>query len=292
MGRVRRLIVPLALAILALGAGAATSGARSGPSGGSGLITQASSNGIVSKDSGNAVFSRTLRHGMNGEDVKTLQTWLSDIGYKIPVTSHFGDRTERTVKHFQRAYHLFPASGTVGRRTAATLWSAVKSASKNATITPPTGSSTSGGLVFPLKPLSRVVSPSSWTLDQGIDISTVGGACGSKVIEVAMADGTIVQEGIDGFGPYAPIIKVASGKYKGRYIYYGHAAPALVKVGAHVTAGEPIAEVGCGDVGISSGPHIEIGISAPGGPTCCPGFHETSPAWYDVVLGLYRKAGG
>jgi peptidoglycan hydrolase-like protein with peptidoglycan-binding domain len=253
--------------------------------------------GIVRAPSrSSSVFTRTLRKGVSGADVKTLQTWLSDLGYSLPATGYFGAMTNAAVRRFQLAKGLAPPSGTVGNRTAASLLAAVKAGAKRSGLQSGSdaGTVSTGGsqLVFPLRPLSRVLPPRDWTLDQGIDIGTVGNACGSQVVEVAMSSGTIVQEGIDGFGPDAPILKVGSGRYKGRYVYYGHAEPALVPVGAHVSAGEPIAEVGCGDVGISSGPHIEIGISDVGGPPCCPGYQETSPAWYDVVLGVYHQAGG
>ncbi len=283
----RRLPVLLALTLL-VPAAAASAG-----SGGAGLVTVQAPKGIVNI-AASTVFTRTLRKGDRGADVKTLQTWLSDIGYPVSGSGYFDSSTQSQVRRFQQTSGLYPASGTVGRRTASALLTAMKQIAKGQHLHLSSGGgATSGsGLVFPLKPLSRVLPPSDWSLDQGIDIATVGSACGSRVQEVAMTNGTIVQEGIDGFGPAAPILKVSSGPYRGHYIYYGHAMPALVRVGAHVTAGEPIAEVGCGDVGISSGPHIEIGISDRGGPPCCPGFQETSPWWYKVVLGLYRKAGG
>ena len=286
MRLVSRLLLVAALALL--GAASTAAAASSGGVGGAGLVRASNPTGIVDPDA-KAVFARTLRMGCHGNDVSTLQTWLSDVGFVVPVTGHFDAVTKQAVKRFQVANNLNPASGTVGNRTSAALLAAVRTTTKT-TAVPGSSGSPSGGLVFPLKPLSRVLPPKDWTLDQGIDIGTVNNACGPKVTEVAMAPGTIVQEGIDGFGPAAPVLKVSSGVYKGRYIYYGHALPALVPVGTVVSAGEPIAEIGCGDVGLSSAPHVEIGISAPGGPPCCPGFQETSPAWYQVVLGLYRSA--
>ncbi len=284
----------LRLGALLLAAAIVPAGAAEAATGGTGLIAPGTPHGIVNAGRSAAVFNRTLRKGQRGVDVRTLQTWLTDVGFRVPQTGFFGPMTKSAVRNFQVASGLKPASGAVGNRTAAALFSAVQHAAKSTDVAGGAGtggsSTSTGGLVFPLQPLSRVLAPSTWTLDQGIDISTVNQDCGSQVVEVAMAPGTIVQEGIDGFGPDAPIIKVSSGPYTGRYIYYGHAKPALVPVGATVTAGEPIAEVGCGDVGISSGPHVEIGISAPGGPPCCPGYQETSPAWYDVVLGLYQQA--
>jgi peptidoglycan hydrolase-like protein with peptidoglycan-binding domain len=284
MTALRRLTVLCALALLA------TSGGAWASSGGAGIAPPQRPRGFDTAAVVYSTFSRTLRRGQTGQDVKTLQTWLTEVGYPVPQTGYFGGMTQSAVKSFQRSHSLRPASGSVGSRTAAVLLAAVRKSAKNSGVLNANGSSSSAW-VFPLRPISRVVSPGSWSLDQGVDIATNGGACGKQVVEVAVTSGTIVQEGINGFGPWAPILKVDSGRYAGRYIYYGHAAPALVPVGTHVNAGQPIAEVGCGIVGYSSGPHIEIGISDPGGPPCCPGG-ETSQEMYNIVKGLYTKAGG
>jgi len=115
-----------------------------------------------------------------------------------------------------------------------------------------------GGFVFPL-PSGAAVGPGSWSQDQGVDIAAPGGTP-----LLAVGSGTIVLHGIGGFGPSAPVLHLDSG----RYVYYGHAGPGhWAPVGRHVGAGSVIGEVGSGIVGISTGPHLEIGFcDASGSP--------------------------
>lgn len=132
--------------------------------------------------------------------------------------------------------------------------SAAASPSSGAAPTASVGSSrisSGGGFTFPM-PKGAASPPGTWTLDQGVDVAAPGGTP-----LLAVGSGTIVLHGIGGFGPSAPVLHLDSGQY----VYYGHAGPGnMVPIGTHVSAGQVISEVGSGIVGISSGPHLELGF--------------------------------
>ena len=115
--------------------------------------------------------------------------------------------------------------------------------------------SSGGGFTFPL-PKGAASPPGTWSLDQGVDISAPG-----NTPELAVCSGTIVLHGIGGFGPWAPVLHCDSPLSGGSYVYYGHAGPAnQLPIGSHVGAGQVMSSVGPGIVGISTGPHVEIGF--------------------------------
>ena len=118
---------------------------------------------------------------------------------------------------------------------------------------PPVSAPGQGGLPLPIQYLQN------GTVDQGVDYAAPGGTP-----LFAMGSGTIIRAGIAGFGPNAPVLHIASGPLAGRAVYYGHAGQNLVPVGARVAQGQQISIVGNGRVGISSGPHLEIGFYPPG----------------------------
>ena len=97
------------------------------------------------------------------------------------------------------------------------------------------------------------------TVDQGVDYVAPGGTP-----LYAMGTGTIIAAGISGFGDNTPVLQITSGPLAGRTVFYGHAGPNLVPVGAHVVEGQQISTVGAGIVGVSNGPHLTIGFYPPG----------------------------
>jgi hypothetical protein len=76
--------------------------------------------------------SRTLKQGMKGGDVKTLQRYLTKAGHRTSRDGHFGRGTTRSVKRFEREHRL-RANGVVTRRDARKIKSAAATASQEDT---------------------------------------------------------------------------------------------------------------------------------------------------------------
>jgi murein DD-endopeptidase MepM/ murein hydrolase activator NlpD len=130
----------------------------------------------------------------------------------------------------------------------------------------PVSAPSSGGFTFPM-PKGDASPPGTWSLDDGVDIAAPGGAP-----LVAVCSGTIVLHGIGGFGPDAPVLHCDSSLAGYGYVYYGHAGPGnAVSIGTHVSQGQVISQVGYGIVGISTGPHLEIGFADSSGSPVGPG---------------------
>jgi murein DD-endopeptidase MepM/ murein hydrolase activator NlpD len=147
------------------------------------------------------------------------------------------------------------AAAAAAAQQSTTVTTSSGAAGPPASSPPPAPAPSSGGFVFPL-PKSVASPPSTWSPDQGVDISAPG-----DTPEYAVCSGTIVLHGIGGFGPWAPVLHCDSSLDGYDYVYYGHAGPAdQLAVGTHVSAGQVMSSIGPGIVGISTGPHLEIGF--------------------------------
>lgn len=282
----RRARLALAAGLTVLAAAALPAGATSG--GGAATADAASPTGGASPTAAPglgagspwSLGSRKLRRGARGDDVRALQWLLSKLGYRTSVSGAFDARTVASLRRFEQDAGL-RADGVVDSRTRRAL----RNSKGN-----PLALAARSGWVFPMTPMRRVLPPTTWSPDQGVDIPTLNEACDKRVPVLSVESGTVVQIGISGFGRWAPVVKLDSGPFAGRYVYYGHTKPNLVRKGDHVERGQPIARIGCGSVGISSAPHLEIGISAPGGPPCCPGFGQTAPVITKIMRTLWAQA--
>ena len=278
------MICSCVLAAVALAPGAATASASASSSAGDSSGTGGSSYGtqyigatrplqrspqaVALERSAAELAGRRLAPGNRGRLVKVLQRLITSVGFRVHALGVYDVPTEQQVRRFQHSRRL-PETGVADPPTTSAIAEAVAHVAS--------AQAQDAGWIFPLSPIGRVASPRNWSLDQGVDLGGRNNECGARLKEIAVADGVIVKIGIDGFGPDAPVLRLTSGPDAGRDVYYGHAAPVLVSVGEHVVAGQPVADVGCGRVGISSAPHLELGISAPGSHAyCCPGWGETS----------------
>jgi peptidoglycan hydrolase CwlO-like protein len=158
---------------------------------------------------------------------------------------------------------LEAAQAALARRQSAPSPSGTAPSSSGSAPAPSAGAPVSaGGFTFPL-PKSAAAPPSEWSPDQGVDISAPG-----NTPEYAVCSGTIVLHGIGGFGPWAPVLHCDGSLDGYSYVYYGHAGPLYqLPIGTHVGAGQVMSSIGPGIVGLSSGPHLEIGFAdASGSP--------------------------
>ena len=230
-----RLTLGVLLAVVLCGEALASSG-------GAGLTDKA-----VPRKSSAPVFSRTLRTGTAGNDVKTLQTWLSDAGYNVQVTGFFGSATKSAVRRFQLAKRLFPASGTAGNRTSAALLAAVGKAPKATPVVAPSNQS-HGTNPIPGFTIERD--------DMGVDASAKTGAgiyapAASKLVQV-------MRNWYDG----QPLLlfqfnNAPSGALSSYWYVAEQITPITTKIGTAFAARQRVASFA------SSGTGIEIGWGSP-----------------------------
>ena len=195
------------------------------------------------------------RNGLDGARVSLLQQEISQSNFRSAKASQLANARGQVAGLQHQLAQIQAAQAAAAARAS----SPSPSSSGSSASSPPASSSapaSGSGFVFPL-PKSAVSPPGTWSLDQGVDMSAPG-----NTPEYAVCSGTIVLHGIGGFGPWAPVLHCDSSLDGYDYVYYGHAGPAnQLPVGTHVGAGQVMSSVGPGIVGISTGPHIEIGFA-------------------------------
>jgi len=131
--------------------------------------------------------------------------------------------------------------------------------------------------------------------DDGVDIEDAPD--GAAVYSITPGVVTAVASDPNGFGPNYPVILATEGPLAGQFIYYGHVAASLVRVGQQVVAGEPIAVMGhTGNAAPLGHGHIEVGFSdgsgtplnRGGGPT---GWTPSGDAMRNVLVSLAAAFG-
>ena len=195
-----------------------------------------------------AFGERTLKRGLKGEDVKTLQRLLGDLGHPTGVDGDFGPATEAAVRAYEAGRGL-RVNGVVPRGQA-------KGMRRRAAATPRSGGVPTSGHVFPIGgphnyggPSNRFGDDRGTHLHQGQDIFA---AAGTGLVSVTAGVVHARQYQASGAGNYI----VIRGDDGTDYVYMHMMEPGYVAPGQRVRAGQSIGRVGC--TGRCYGAHLHF----------------------------------
>lgn len=94
------------------------------------IVTSIKSNSTTNTSTTTTTTKNWIEYGNRGNDVKTLQTKLNKVGYKLEVDGVCGNATAAAIKDFQRKYNL-AVDGQAGKNTITKLDSVISAKEKN-----------------------------------------------------------------------------------------------------------------------------------------------------------------
>ena len=124
----------------------------------------------VSNADSNCNFTRTLYRGVHGEDVKCLQIYLNNNGFKISdagvgspgnENDYYGGLTEEAVLKWQRASNIKGANGNFGPGSREKYFALIKGSSNSTTQVNTTSVSTASSLESSMKSILKTNTNSS-----------------------------------------------------------------------------------------------------------------------------------
>ena len=229
---------------------------------------------LFAADAGAVKFGqRTLKQGMRGPDVRTLQRSLTQLKVPTQVDGHFGAATRRSVEELEGLWS-WPVDGRVQRRQAKKMKGIIGKRKARKRQTVPAGSG-----IFPIPgphdfggAQSRFGAARSGHSHQGQDVFA---ACGSRLLS-AQAGTVKAREYQAGGAGFYVVVDGADGN---DYVYMHLQKASWAAKGTPLYAGQQIGRVG--DSGSATGCHLHFELWS------APGWY-TGGAPYDPLPALYH----